>query len=145
MNGVTVDDGEPAWRKLKLTLERPYTDDQGNPIRQLLDVTPEGQQIYEPYAPVPLFICGGYPLIPLSRAPDPNKQLAENIRRVFAERGHDFFEKRDAASGRIDIGDSIALDDEPEETGAEATNLSTQPMTPEQLVKMRSDIIPRLE
>ena len=50
MNGLPVEDDEPAWRKLKLTLERPYTDDQGNPIRQLLDVTPEGQQIYEPYA-----------------------------------------------------------------------------------------------
>ena len=51
INGLIVNDDEPAWRKLKLTLERPYTDDQGNPIRQLLDVTPEGQQIYEPYAP----------------------------------------------------------------------------------------------
>ena len=50
-----VDDDEPAWRKLKLTLERPYTDDQGNPIRQLLDVTPEGQQVYELYAPTPVF------------------------------------------------------------------------------------------
>ena len=56
MNGSAVDDDEPAWRKLKLTLERPYADDQGNPIRQLLDVTPEGQQIYEPYALVPPFI-----------------------------------------------------------------------------------------
>ena len=50
MNGLAIYDDEPTWRQLKLTLERPYTDDQGNPIRQLLDVTPEGQQIYEPYA-----------------------------------------------------------------------------------------------
>jgi mediator of RNA polymerase II transcription subunit 17 len=64
---------------------------------------------------------------------------------VFAERGHDFFEKRDAANGRIDFGNSNGLDDKPEETGAEATSSSTQPMTPEQLLKMRSDIIPRLE
>ena len=53
MNDSPVEDDEPAWRKLKLTLERPYTDDQGNPIRQLLDVTPEGQQIHEPYARAP--------------------------------------------------------------------------------------------
>lgn len=52
MNGLPAEDDEPAWRKLKLTLERPYKDDQGNAIRQLLDVTPEGQQIYEPYAPL---------------------------------------------------------------------------------------------
>ena len=50
MNGLAIYDDEPEWRKLKLTLERPHTDDQGNPIRQLLDVTPDGQQIYEPSA-----------------------------------------------------------------------------------------------
>ena len=95
--------------------------------------------------PAPVVLCINYPLTPISRAPDPNKQLAENIRRVFAERGHDFFEKRDTASGRIDIGDSNGLDDKHEETSAETTDLSTQPMTPEQLFKMRSDILPRLE
>ena len=56
MNGLPIENDEPAWRKLKLTLERPYTDDQGNPIRQLLDVTPEGQQIYEPCARLTLIL-----------------------------------------------------------------------------------------
>ena len=79
------------------------------------------------------------------RALDPKKKLAEDIHRVFAERGHDFFEKRDAASGRIDVGDATGLDEKDEESNAEATGLSTQPMTPEQLFKLRSDIIPRLE
>jgi len=87
----------------------------------------------------------GHQLTSFSRAPDPNKQLAENIRRVFTERGHDFFEKRDAASGRIDVANSNGLDDMHEEADAEAASSSTQPMTPEQLVKMRSDILPRLE
>lgn len=64
---------------------------------------------------------------------------------MFTERGHDFFEKRDAACGRIDIGNDMGLDDGYEESGAETTSSSTQPMTPEQLFKMRSDIIPRLE
>jgi hypothetical protein len=64
---------------------------------------------------------------------------------VFAERGHDFFEKRDAASGRINVGNAASLDGEHEESSAETASLSTQPMTPEQLFKMRSDIIPRLE
>ena len=144
MNGLAIYDDEPTWRKLKLTLERPYTDDQGNPIRQLLDVTPEGQQIYEPYASI-LHFSDGYLLTSSPRAPDPNKQLAENIRRVFTERGHDFFEKRDAASGRIDVANSNGPDDMDEETDAEAASSSTQPMTPEQLLKMRSDILPRLE
>lgn len=56
MNGLQVEDEEPAWRRLKLTLERPYKDDQGNVIRQLLDVTPEGQQIYQPCAHISSFI-----------------------------------------------------------------------------------------
>ena len=145
MNGLPVEDDEPAWRKLKLTLERPYKDDQGNAIRQLLDVTPEGQQIYEPYARVSFFFLVRPPVHTVHRPPDPNNQLAENIRRVFTERGHDFFEKRDSACGRIDIRDATGLDDKDGESGAETTNSSAQPMTPEQLLKMRSDIIPRLE
>lgn len=39
---------DPAWKKLKLSLERPYKDDNGKPIPTLLDITPEGQHIYEP-------------------------------------------------------------------------------------------------
>jgi len=87
----------------------------------------------------------GHQLTSSPRAPDSNKQLAENIRRVFTERGHDFFEKRDAANGRIDVANSNGLEDMDEETDGEAASSSTQPMTPEQLLKMRSDILPRLE
>ncbi len=39
---------EPPWRKLKLSLERPYKDDNGEPVLELLDITPEGQHIYRP-------------------------------------------------------------------------------------------------
>ena len=39
---------EPAWKKLQLSLERPYKDDNGQPIPTLFDITPEGQHIYEP-------------------------------------------------------------------------------------------------
>lgn len=41
---------EPEWKQLKLSLERPYKDDEGNPILPLLDVTPDGQQIFDQYA-----------------------------------------------------------------------------------------------
>jgi mediator of RNA polymerase II transcription subunit 17 len=41
--------GEPDWKKLKLSLERPYKDDDGQPMQVLLDVTPDGQLIYEAY------------------------------------------------------------------------------------------------
>lgn len=74
MNGIPVEDDEPAWRKLKLTLERPYKDDQGNDIRQLLDVTPEGQQIYEPCARISSFFCNGRLFMP-----PPGLRITKNI------------------------------------------------------------------
>lgn len=37
----------PSWNKLKLSLERPYKNDQGDIIPVLFDITPEGQHIYE--------------------------------------------------------------------------------------------------
>jgi mediator of RNA polymerase II transcription subunit 17 len=40
---------EPDWKKLRLSLERPYKDDNGERIPVLLDITPEGQHIYEPF------------------------------------------------------------------------------------------------
>ena len=43
-------DAEPEWRKAKFSLERPYKDDNGQPILTLLDITPDGQYIYEPFA-----------------------------------------------------------------------------------------------
>lgn len=39
---------EPPWKKLALSLERPYKDDIGEPIPTLLEITPEGQHLYEP-------------------------------------------------------------------------------------------------
>ena len=41
------DDG-PEWKKLKLSLERPYKNDNGDHIPVLLDITPDGP-IYEEY------------------------------------------------------------------------------------------------
>ena len=40
---------EPPWKKIRLSLERPYKNDDGEPIPVLLDITAEGTHIYEPY------------------------------------------------------------------------------------------------
>jgi mediator of RNA polymerase II transcription subunit 17 len=40
---------EPAWKKIKLSLERPYKNDDGEHIPVLEDITPEGIHINEPY------------------------------------------------------------------------------------------------
>lgn len=39
---------EPAWKKLQLSLERPYKDGNGEYIPVLSDITPEGVLIREP-------------------------------------------------------------------------------------------------
>jgi len=40
---------EPPWKKIKLSLERPYKYDDGELIPVLQDITPEGIHINEPY------------------------------------------------------------------------------------------------
>jgi len=40
---------DPPWKNLKLALERPYKDDNGDCIPVLFDISPDGQHIYEPY------------------------------------------------------------------------------------------------
>lgn len=110
---------EPEWKKLKLSLERPWKDDTGKPIPVLLDITPEGEQIFEP-------------------PEDPISKVGENLRRIFLERGVDFFERY---SGGVEIPKDEASDEKPKD---EADDMQIQPMTPEELLKMRMDIMPQL-
>ncbi|KAI6164907.1 subunit 17 of mediator complex-domain-containing protein [Pisolithus thermaeus] len=63
------------WKKTKLSLERPYKDDRGERIPVLLDITPDGEQVFESIQA---------------------KLLGENLRRIFIERGVDFFERQDS-------------------------------------------------
>ena len=44
---------DDSWKDLRLSLERPYKDDLGNPLPLVLDILPTGEHIFEPYAPWP--------------------------------------------------------------------------------------------
>jgi len=44
---ISMTANDPHWKRLKLSLERPYKDDNGDPIPDLFDITPEGQHIYQ--------------------------------------------------------------------------------------------------
>ncbi|KAH8105856.1 subunit 17 of mediator complex-domain-containing protein [Cristinia sonorae] len=112
---------EPEWKKLKLSLERPYKDEQGQPIPVVLDITPEGQQIYEPQK-------------------DLTTVIGENLHRIFSERGHDFFDKRiDDRKHELRLATQEGGDaSEPTE------NSTTNAMTPEELFQLRMKIIPQL-
>lgn len=48
LTGPSTSDDEPFWKKISLSLERPYKDDHGDSLPILLDITPEGERIYEP-------------------------------------------------------------------------------------------------
>ena len=45
---MDIDDAEPPFKRLKLSLERPYKDDNGEPIPVLQNITQEGVHEYEP-------------------------------------------------------------------------------------------------
>lgn len=105
-----------------LKLEPPYKDDAGNRLPVLLDIAPDGTRVYEP-------------------AVDPQKSLGERLRRIFAERGHDFFERNNgqlASLSAVSDDQTIPTDDEP------ASEPAVGPMTPEELLKMRAELLPQL-
>lgn len=120
-------DLEPDWKATKLSLERPYKDDGDNLIQTLLDITADGQFIYEPLL-------------------DRETKLGERFRRIFLERGHDFFEKDESAR----YGHEQAPEDDASgaqqdiEVPSEADG-EQKYMTPEMLLKMRWDLLPRLQ
>ncbi|KAJ7700145.1 subunit 17 of mediator complex-domain-containing protein [Mycena rosella] len=105
-----------------LKLEPPYKDDAGNRLPVLLDIAPDGTRAYEPEV-------------------DPQKSLAERLRRVFAERGVDFFERNNghiAALAAADEEQDSAPDAEP------TSDAAAGPMTPDDLYKMRVEVLPQL-
>ncbi|KAF9055343.1 hypothetical protein BDZ89DRAFT_1087997 [Hymenopellis radicata] len=66
-------DSEP-WKKLQLSLERPYKDEHGVPIPTLYDINQNGEQFFE-------------------RKESAAEILAQNLKRIFTERGLNFFDK----------------------------------------------------
>ncbi|TFK55925.1 hypothetical protein OE88DRAFT_1716574 [Heliocybe sulcata] len=115
---------EPPWKKLRLSLERPYKDDRGNYIPVLLDITPEGEHIYEPRE-------------------DPSQVLGDKLRRIFLERGLDFFDKHGVARHADNEDDTENPEDAEVEQDAEETR-RIQPMTAEELFRMRMQLMPQL-
>ncbi|KAH9844297.1 subunit 17 of mediator complex-domain-containing protein [Rhodofomes roseus] len=112
---------EPPWKKIKLSLERPHKDDDGNPIPVLLDITADGQHIYEPKE-------------------DAIAQVGENLRRIFLERGVDYFDRKKDAPGKAPEQNASPEDeDKPDDFQG-----PRPPMTTEELYKMRVELLPHL-
>ncbi|KAI0349426.1 hypothetical protein OH77DRAFT_1580604 [Trametes cingulata] len=116
---------EPPWKKLKLSLERPYKDDNGEPLPELLDISPDGQHIYRPRE-------------------DPTASIGTKLRRIFIERGVDFFERQNGSESIPGPQkQNAAPHDEAAPDREEHTEVS-HTMTPEELYKMRMTLLPQL-
>ncbi|KAJ7276450.1 subunit 17 of mediator complex-domain-containing protein [Mycena haematopus] len=109
-----------------LKLEPPYKDDLGQRLPVLLDILPDGTRVYEPQV-------------------DPQKSLAERLRRVFAERGVDFFDRNPDGFASLSAAPADAdADEPPAEDEPHQDEPPLGPMTPEELYKMRVEVLPQL-
>ncbi|KAG5638208.1 hypothetical protein H0H81_001305 [Sphagnurus paluster] len=115
----------PSWKQLKLSLERPYKDEDGETIPVLLDISPEGLHIYE-------------------QRESSITSLGENLRRIFVERGVDFFDR--TKGHHLQEKPPVNEDEDASgvEEGPDANQSPEQPMSVEELFKMRTEIIPQL-
>ncbi|EJD52537.1 hypothetical protein AURDEDRAFT_181116 [Auricularia subglabra TFB-10046 SS5] len=126
-------DSEPPYKRLKLSLERPYKDDNGERILPLLDITPEGELVYK-------------------QREEPVARLGENLGRIIHERGIDFFDKYHEGGDWRNTepsdpaGSDKDSDDESDDKKAGKSNdeEKQKAMTFEELRKMREDMIPHL-
>ncbi|KAH9943450.1 subunit 17 of mediator complex-domain-containing protein [Epithele typhae] len=115
---------DPPWKKLKLSLERPYKDDNGEPLLELLDITPDGQHIYLPRE-------------------DPTAAVGTKFRRIFRERGLDYFDAEKGSRGAASAAELASAKDEELSKDEDAVEPSHH-MTPEELFKMRGELMAQL-
>jgi mediator of RNA polymerase II transcription subunit 17 len=130
---------DDQWKMLQLPLERPYKDDNGHHIPVLLDITPEGQHIYESW----VFSARYLRTLTAGATSKENaaQGLGDKLRRVFIERGADFFERSPSSlideEVAVEEGQGDANDNDEDEAMAKF-------MTMEELYKMRMEILPQL-
>lgn len=76
---------------------------------------------------------------PRSSPEDPVSKVGENLRRIFFERGVDFF---DRYHNGVEEPKDESSQEKPKE---DVDDVLIQPMTPEELFKMRMEVIPQLQ
>jgi mediator of RNA polymerase II transcription subunit 17 len=96
-----------------------------------------------------IFICSRqyfrtHTISPYSKETSTTK-LEANLRRIFLERGSDFFEKNESAHlGRYGPSGVVVHEDSAEEPSPEEPDSIPKSMTMEELYKMKSEILPQL-
>lgn len=128
---VRADDAEPPYKRLRLSLEQPYKDSNGDRILQLLDITPDGERVYKPRE-------------------EPVARLGDNLSRIIRERGVDFFDKykQDGSWRENEPSDPNGSDGDSDSDDGKAkpkeVDDKQRPMTVAELFEMRNEMIPHL-
>jgi len=125
---------QPPWKNTKLSLERPYKDAKGAPIRRVYDIDDAGGWVYE----------------------NPKvyeEQLGGQLQRIFEERGTTIWEDytpewitavEDEAKDNITEEDESGEEGEEGDDGDEAIATKKKPITTAELQKLREGVIPNL-
>ncbi|KAI0307178.1 subunit 17 of mediator complex-domain-containing protein [Multifurca ochricompacta] len=106
---------------LKLSLERLYKDDFGRLIPTVFDITADGRMDEHP-----------------------GTRLGENLRRMFLERGLDFFDQDEEQRWANEPFDNHDVASQPPIPETVPGGQNTEPMSPETLSNMRLEILPQL-
>jgi hypothetical protein len=118
--------------EIRLSLEKPYKDATGALLKKIYDVTNEEEFIYEQPKAI-------------------DEQLGTRLQRLFDERGNAIWDEfgpqweedtPDARDGSTDEADEDGEDEEDEEGAAQ---VKKKPMNVEELIKLRTEVIPTLQ
>jgi mediator of RNA polymerase II transcription subunit 17, fungi type len=119
------------WSKTRLSLEKPYKDANGVPLKKLVEISYDEEFVYEPPKSV-------------------DEQLGTRLQRVFDERGNAIWNEYDPqwaeSTGAIPEVPSSEEEDEEEEEEEqdEEQEVKKKPMNVDELSKLRSKVIPTL-
>ncbi|PVG03680.1 hypothetical protein CPB86DRAFT_694910 [Serendipita vermifera] len=118
------------WSKIRLSLEKPYKDNAGVPLKKLLDISNDEEFIYE-------------------QPKSTDEQLGTRLQRIFDERGNSIWEEyttewleeaEDAQEPSEEDGD----EEDEDENQEEQENVKKKPMNVDELAALRTEVVPTL-
>jgi mediator of RNA polymerase II transcription subunit 17, fungi type len=118
------------WSKIRLSLEKPYKEIGGVPLKKLLDISNDEEFIYE-------------------QPKSTDEQLGTRLQRVFDERGNSIWEEytsewlEEGEDARVPSEEDGDEEDE-EEDEEEKENVKKKPMNVDELASLRTEVVPTL-